>query len=117
MGLNRTFTLTAVWKNGDKLSAEEALKIKSELAECCCGGWEGALDAGWLMCFDVSWYDWKEDLGEIAEDHPSVLFTLFCEGETIDDTWQAGFCGDRFDFREAFVPPLDMEFLKGESDA
>ena len=114
MGMHRYFTLTAETKNGDEITAAEARKIEQELAECCVGGWEGMLDQEALTCSDANWYDWEEEMGAIAADHPGIVFTLFCMGETLDDTWQAGFCGNRFDYQEAIIPDLDMDFLRGE---
>ena len=113
MGMHRYFTLTAEKKNGDEITEAEARKIEKELDELQLG-WYGMLERESLRTDDANWYEWEEEMGEIAADHPDVVFTLFCMGETLDDIWQAGFCGTRFDRQDAYLPDLDMDFLRGE---
>lgn len=112
--MSRCFTLTAETKSGKRITPNESKKIAQALSEFRTGGWEGSLENGWMICLDASWYDFYEDMHTIAMDNPNVVFTLFCMGETLDDIWEAGFCGERYDFREAIIPDLDMKFLKGD---
>ena len=112
MGLHRFFILTAEHKNGDEVTALEARKIEKELDVPL--GWYGMLDRDALYLEDANWYDWKDELGAVAANHPDIVFSLYCAGDSLDDTWQAGFCGDRFDLKAADLPPLNMDYLRGE---
>ena len=35
------------------------------------------------------WYDWSEDMSTLSKSYPSLLFTLYGDGEDADDHWVA----------------------------
>ena len=60
-----------------------------------------------LIPYDMmKWYDWEEDMKEIAKKYPAIEFRVEGSGEDKDDWWVALFKGDRFQIKYA-EPPID----------
>lgn len=54
----------------------------------------------------MKWYDWEEDMKEIAKKYPAIEFRVEGSGEDKDDWWVALFKGDRFQIKYV-EPPID----------
>ena len=54
----------------------------------------------------MKWYDWEDDMKDVAHQYPDIEFRLEGRGEDIDDWWVALFKGDKYQIREC-VPPVD----------
>ena len=54
----------------------------------------------------ITWYDWEEDMKEIAKKYPAIEFRVEGSGEDKDDWWVALFKGDRFQIKYV-EPPID----------
>ena len=117
MGLNRYFSIQAEFKDGSPIEdIDLADRIKSRFDEIY-GYWEGQLaDDDCITLDGVSWYSFDEDMSQIANEFPDILFTGHCEGECIDDIWDFGICGNRTDFQTATIPPLRMDYLRGNAN-
>lgn len=65
-------------------------------------------NATWeITPYDVmKWYDWKEDMKEIAKKYPAIEFRVEGSGEDKDDWWVALLKGDRFQIKYV-EPPID----------
>ena len=61
---------------------------------------------------EMKWYDWREDMKDIAQKYPDIEFRLEGNGEDKDDWWVALFKGDKFQIKYC-VPPID-EWVKEE---
>ena len=60
-----------------------------------------------LIPYDMmKWYDWEEDMKEIAKEYPAIEFRVEGSGEDREDWWVALFKGDRFQIKYA-EPPID----------
>lgn len=55
---------------------------------------------------EMKWYDWREDMNDIAQKYPDIEFRLEGNGEDKDDWWVALFKGDKFQIKYC-VPPID----------
>ena len=55
---------------------------------------------------EMKWYDWREDMKDIAQKYPDIEFRLEGNGEDKDDWWVALFKGDKFQIKYC-VPPID----------
>lgn len=55
---------------------------------------------------ELKWYDWEEDMKEIAKKYPAIEFRVEGSGEDKDDWWVALFKGDRFQIKYV-EPPID----------
>ena len=55
---------------------------------------------------EMKWYDWREDMKDIAQKYPDIEFRLEGNGEDKDDWWFALFKGDKFQIKYC-VPPID----------
>lgn len=115
MGLHRFFSVYADYRSGEEIKDQQlAEKIKNEFDKRY-SGWSGMLiDGDPITQDDCNWYDWDTDTAEIANLFPDIVFTVCCAGETIDDTFNAGFCRGRRDIQCADIPPIDYAFLRGE---
>lgn len=113
MGLGRYFTINAEHKNGTPIyNPALADKILDKLNSMY-GDWSGTLeDNGSLTIDDVNWYDVDEHMTRLAEEFPDIVFTVHCEGMSLDDVWDVGYCGDRTAYSGASIPDLDMEYLR-----
>lgn len=71
-------------------------------------GIEDDENATWeITPYDVmKWYDWKEDMKEIAKKYPAIEFRVEGSGEDKDDWWVALLKGDRFQIKYV-EPPID----------
>lgn len=71
-------------------------------------GIEDDENATWeLSPYDaMRWYDWEEDMKEIAKKYPAIEFRVEGSGEDKDDWWVALFKGDRFQIKYV-EPPID----------
>lgn len=111
MGLNRDFFLYAEHKDGSEISFAENEVICGALRERY-DGWEGSL--AYKNCLSMSganWYDNEEDMLDLSREFPDILFTLHCDGMSLDDTWEAGFCDGRSDVQYAYIPELNTALL------
>lgn len=54
----------------------------------------------------MKWYDWEEDMKEIAKEYPAIEFRVEGAGEDKDDWWVALLKGDRFQIKYV-EPPID----------
>ena len=54
----------------------------------------------------IKWYDWREDMQDIAQKYPDIEFRLEGRGTDKDDWWVALFKGDKFQIKYC-VPPID----------
>ena len=54
----------------------------------------------------MKWYDWEEDMKEIAKKYPTIEFRVEGSGEDKDDWWVALFKGDRYQIKYV-EPPID----------
>lgn len=62
---------------------------------------------------DLKWYDYYEDVVDISEHFPEVIFHLAGDGEDRDDLWEADFMNGVSQQRTAIIPPFDKhEFLQ-----
>ena len=115
MGLHRYFSVYAEHRNGENIEDKQlAEKIKCEF-ENRYDGWFGTLDNGKSITQeDCNWYDWETDTTAVADLFPDIVFTVCCTGESLDDTFVAGFCRGRRDIQCADIPPIDYAFLRGE---
>lgn len=60
-----------------------------------------------LIPYDMmKWYDWEEDMKEIAKKYPAIEFRVEGSGEDKDDWWVALFKGDRYQIK-CVEPPID----------
>lgn len=60
-----------------------------------------------IMPYDeLRWYDWEEDMREIAKKYPAIEFRVEGSGEDKDDWWVALFKGDRFQIKYV-EPPIE----------
>lgn len=73
------------------------------------GGFEDATLATWNLepYDDMKWYDWKEDMSQLADEFPDVEFRVEGDGEDRDDWWVALFKGERKQIKYC-SPPSDM---------
>ena len=71
-------------------------------------GIEDDENATWeLIPYDaMKWYDWEEDMKEIAKKYPAIEFRVEGSGEDKDDWWVALFKGDRYQIKYV-EPPID----------
>ena len=71
-------------------------------------GIEDDENATWEItpCDVMKWYDWKEDMKEIAKKYPAIEFRVEGSGEDKDDWWVALFKGDRYQIKYV-EPPID----------
>lgn len=71
-------------------------------------GIEDDENATWeLTPYDaMKWYDWEEDMKEIAKKYPTIEFRVEGSGEDKDDWWVALFKGDRYQIKYV-EPPID----------
>ena len=111
MGLYRDFYIYAEHKNGTSVNKEEDSAIFKSLEEKY-DGWEGSLsDKECLHISGVNWYDWDSDMRDLSREFPDILFTLHCDGMSLNDTWEAGFCDGRSDVQYAYIPELNTAWL------
>lgn len=60
-----------------------------------------------LIPYDMmKWYDWEEDMKEIAREYPAIEFRVEGSGEDKDDWWVALFKGDRYQIKYV-EPPIE----------
>lgn len=60
-----------------------------------------------LIPYDMmKWYDWEEDMKEIAKEYPAIEFRVEGSGEDKDDWWVALFKGDRYQIKYV-EPPIE----------
>lgn len=60
-----------------------------------------------LIPYDMmKWYDWEEDMKEIAKKYPAIEFRVEGSGEDKDDWWVALFKGDRYQIKYV-EPPIE----------
>lgn len=115
MGLCRTFTLRAEHKDGNPIldpAVSDAIKRRLDTVY---PGWYGTVDDfGEMTIYDVSWIDYAKDMTRIAQTFPDIVFVLHCDNG-MDDTWDAGFCGTRFDQQAAIIPELNYAYLRGDT--
>lgn len=111
MGLNRDFFLYAEHKDGAPVTKTEDEAIYKSLCEKY-SDWDGSLaDKECLTISGANWYDWDSDMRELSKEFPDILFMLHCDGMSLDDTWDAGFCDERSDFQGAYIPDLNTAYL------
>lgn len=55
---------------------------------------------------EMKWYDWEEDMSQLANEFPDVEFYLEGNGENSDDWWIALFKGERKQIKYC-TPPID----------
>lgn len=55
---------------------------------------------------EMMWYDWREDMSQLAEEFPDVEFRLEGNGKDKDDWWVALFKGERKQIKYC-SPPVD----------
>lgn len=67
--------------------------------------------ATWELIPDdiMKWYDWKEDMKEIAKKYPAIEFRVEGSGEDKDDWWVALFKGDRYQIKYCTAPIDEWE--------
>lgn len=53
----------------------------------------------------------RDCMRELSREFPDILFTLHCDGMSLDDTWDAGFCDGRSDVQYAYIPDLNKAYL------
>lgn len=58
-------------------------------------------------CDEMKWYDWREDMSQLADEFPDVEFRLEGNGEDKDDWWVALFKGERKQIKYC-SPPIDQ---------
>lgn len=56
---------------------------------------------------ELKWYDWEEDMFQLANEFPDVEFCVEGNGEDRDDWWVALFKGERKQIKYC-SPPSDM---------
>ena len=111
MGLNRDFFLYAEHKDGAPVAMTEAEAIYQALCKRY-DGWAGSLTYhGYLSISGANWYDNNNDMRDLSKEFPDILFTLHCDGMSLDDIWDAGFCDGRSDFQGAYIPELNTAYL------
>ena len=111
MGLNRDFFLYAEHKDGTSVTKTEDEAIHTALCARY-SDWDGSLaDKECLTISGSNWYDWESDMRSLSLEFPDILFTLHCDGMSIDDTWEAGFYDGRFDVQYANIPELDTAYI------
>lgn len=54
---------------------------------------------------DCKWYEWDQDMQDIAKRFPDITFRLNGEGEEHGDVWQAYYHGDESEKCESEIPP------------
>lgn len=57
----------------------------------------------------MKWYDWEEDMKEIAKKYPAIEFRVEGSGEDKDDWWVALLKGDRFQIKYVESPIDEWE--------
>lgn len=111
MGLNRDFFLYAEHKDGAPVTKTEDEAIYKSLCEKY-SDWDGSLaDKECLTISGANWYDWDSDMRELSKEFQDILFTLHCDGMSLDDTWDAGFCDERSDVQYAYIPELNKAYI------
>lgn len=58
---------------------------------------------------EMKWYDWVEDMSQIANEFPDVEFRLEGKGEDKDDWWVALFKGEREQIKYCSPPSDEWE--------
>lgn len=58
---------------------------------------------------EMKWYDWEDDMKEIAKKYPAIEFRVEGSGEDKDDWWVALFKGDRFQIKYCTAPVDEWE--------
>lgn len=56
-----------------------------------------------ILCEELKWYDFEEDMKEISKEFPDYLFVLYGEGEERDDNWRAVFYNGVENYAEAHI--------------
>lgn len=99
------------------MTKERAKQITNRLNELV--GWEAfELDVSeftlideerklWnIDVFDEKWYNWRENMSQLADEFPDVEFRVEGNGEDKDDWWVALFKGERKQIKYC-LPPSD----------
>lgn len=61
--------------------------------------------------YEAKWYNWKNDMKDMAKAFPSLYFELEGRGEDLADWWQAVFHGTEASIRQAqLIPPEDSAY-------
>ena len=58
---------------------------------------------------EMKWYDWEDDMKEIAKKYPAIEFRVEGSGEDKDDWWVALLKGDRFQIKYCTAPVDEWE--------
>lgn len=60
------------------------------------------------------WSSHDDVLKEVSKQFPQLGFTLYGEGETLEDIWVAYFCSGsmQVEFAEIIYPPMDPKKMK-----
>lgn len=58
---------------------------------------------------DLKWYDWEEDVAQLANEFPDVEFRIEGSGEDRDDWWVALFKGERKQIKYCSPPSDEWE--------
>ena len=57
----------------------------------------------WLNYDSLKWYDWENDMYKLSKEFPTIVFTLYGEGEDHDDTCRAFFKNGTVVFQKARI--------------
>ena len=50
----------------------------------------------YVIQFEAKWYEWKDEMLEISDKFPKLLFTVDGDGEESGDNWRAFFKGGKY---------------------
>ena len=115
MSMNRYFRIDISTKDRQPITDPELFKTVAEAIKDRYDGWNSYFPDSTLYGEGMNWYECDEDMTEISQRFPDLLFEVTCIGDLIDDMWAAGFCDGRSNVQYAAIPPLDYDWLlKGE---
>lgn len=64
-----------------------------------------------ILYDSMKWYEYYDDMKNMSQNFPEVIFHLEGDGEDPDDLWVADFMNGVGQIRNATIPPFEKEYF------